>query len=100
MLIKWDLFPVFRKNVWHILKKRLNSKSYNWIIIGEEGGSATTNNPAPGGSSNQVTIIGTKDDRVIQTKPLDIFGQYNFIIAEAVMARLTRQKNLNTQRDV
>jgi len=35
--------------------------------------------------------IGTEDDRLIQTKPVSPIGQYNFIAAEAMAARLTRE---------
>ncbi len=56
-------------------------------IIGPEGGEPNTIDPAPGGSRSKITIVGRKDDRVIQTKPLDRLGQYKFVIAEAMTAR-------------
>jgi len=62
-------------------------------IIGPEGGEPNTIDPAPGGSRSKITIVGPKDDRVIQTKPLDRLGQYKFVIAEAMMARLTNQSD-------
>ncbi len=62
-------------------------------IIGPEGGEPNTIDPAPGGSRSKITIVGHKDDRVIQTKPLDRLGQYKFVIAEAMMARLTKQSD-------
>jgi len=62
-------------------------------IIGPEGGEPNTIDPAPGGSRSKITIVGRKDDRVIQTKPLDRLGQYKFVIAEAMMARLTKQSD-------
>ena len=58
--------------------------------IGPEGGEPATIDPAPGDSRSKITILGNKDDRVIQTKPLDRLGQYKFVIAEALMARLTK----------
>jgi hypothetical protein len=61
--------------------------------IGPEGGEPVTLAPAPGGTTNRMTIVGAKDDRVIQTKPLDRIGQYKFIIAEALVARLTKQSD-------
>jgi hypothetical protein len=60
-------------------------------VVGPTGGKTATVAPAPGGSSSKMTIVGDKDDRVIQTKPLDRIGQYKFIVAQARMARLTRQ---------
>jgi hypothetical protein len=62
-------------------------------IIGPEGGEPNTIEPAPGGSRSRITIVGHKDDRVIQTKPLDRLGQYKFVIAEAMMTRLTKQSD-------
>jgi hypothetical protein len=59
-------------------------------IVGLEGGEPATIDPPPGGSGSKITIVGNKDDRVIQTKPLDRLGQYKFVIAEAMMARLTK----------
>ena len=57
-----------------------HSDSNRWTdnVIGEEGGSAVTISPLSGGTSADITVMGAKDDRVIQTNPLDRFGQYNF----------------------
>jgi hypothetical protein len=60
-------------------------------VIGPAGGEPMTIAPAPGGSTSQITIVGDKDDRVIKTNPLDRLGQYKFVMAQAMMARLTRQ---------
>jgi hypothetical protein len=59
-------------------------------IIGPEGGSVVTIDPGAGRSTNKISIIGNKDDRVIQTRPENRAGQYKFIMSEAIMARLTR----------
>jgi hypothetical protein len=59
--------------------------------VGPKGGEPATIDPAPGGSASQITVVGGKDDRVIQTQPLDRMGQYKFIVAQARMSRLTRQ---------
>lgn len=59
-------------------------------VVGPEGGEPATIDPPPGGSSSKITIVGDKDDRVIQTQPLDRLGQYKFVIAEAMVARLTK----------
>lgn len=58
--------------------------------LGPEGGEPNTIAPAPGGTRAKMTIVGHKDDRVIQTKPLDRLGQYKFIIAEAMTARVMK----------
>jgi hypothetical protein len=71
--------------------KHGDSNRWTDNIIGDENGSAITIKPKPGGSSGDITIAGAKDDRVIQTNPLDRLGQYNFVITEAIMARLTKQ---------
>ena len=62
-------------------------------VIGPEGGEPNTIDPTPGGSRSKITIVGRKDDRVIQTKPLDRLGQYKFVIAEAMTARVTKQSD-------
>jgi glycosyl hydrolase family 9/cellulase-like Ig domain-containing protein len=59
-------------------------------VIGPEGGEPNTIAPLPGGSGAKITIVGDKDDRVVATKPLDRLGQYKFIIAQAMSARLTQ----------
>ena len=68
--------------------------------IGPEGGEPNTIDPTPGGTRSKITIVGHKDDRVIQTKPLDRLGQYKFVIAEAMMARLTKAKRPAVFRQV
>lgn len=45
--------------------------------------------PNAGHSTADMLIIGSKDDRVIKTAPLGLMGQYNFVAAEAMMARIT-----------
>jgi hypothetical protein len=59
-------------------------------VIGPEGGEPNTIDPARGGSRAKITIVGHKDDRVIQTRPLDRLGQYKFVIAEAMTARIMK----------
>ncbi|MEP7231556.1 MAG: glycoside hydrolase family 9 protein [Ginsengibacter sp.] len=42
------------------------------------------------GISNQLMLVsGDKDDRIIQTQPVEMMAQYNFITAEAMVARIT-----------
>jgi len=62
-------------------------------VIGPEGGEPNTLDPARGRSRSKITIVGNKDDRVIQTKPLDGLGQYKFIIAQALTARVMKESD-------
>ena len=73
--------------------KHGDSNRWTDNVIGDEGGTARTIKPLSGGSSSNITIVGNKDDRVIQTRPLDPIGQYCFIIAESEMAYLTKQED-------
>ena len=71
-----------------------HSDSNRWTdnIIGEdEEGEAYFTKPNTGRSTADMLIMGTKDDRVIKTDPVDITGQYNFITAEAIVSRITRE---------
>jgi hypothetical protein len=49
--------------------------------------------PNAGKSPHDMLIWGDQDDRIIATNPLDLMGQYNFIIAEALMARIIKKKD-------
>lgn len=73
--------------------KHGDSNRWTDNIIGDESGTVRTIKPLSGGSSSDLTIVGNKDDRVIQTRPLDPIGQYCFIIAESEMACLTKQED-------
>jgi len=59
---------------------------------GADGGNLGFIKPNAGKFKTNLYIFGTNDDRVIQTKPLDMLGQYNFITSEAMMARITKGK--------
>lgn len=71
---------------------RKHSDSNRWTDneVGAKGGELNMVKPTTGRSSADMLIFGGKDDRVIETKPLDIIGQFNFITAEALMARITK----------
>lgn len=45
--------------------------------------------PDQGRSRVKMLVFGSSDDRVIDTDPLNLVGQYNFITAEAMMSRIT-----------
>lgn len=68
-----------------------HSDSNRWTDneIGDDGGEVHFTKPNAGRSTSDMLVAGTKDDRVIKTEPLDIMGQYNFITAEAIMARIS-----------
>jgi hypothetical protein len=71
---------------------RKHSDSNRWTDnqVAEKGGDLAMVKPTTGHSSQDMLVFGTKDDRVIETQPLDITGQFNFITAQALMARVTK----------
>ena len=72
-----------------------NGDNNRWTdnIIGEDGGSLMTVKPNVGESMDEMLILGLKDDRILQTGPVDMVGQYNFIISEAVMSRIAKDRD-------
>ncbi len=72
------------------VKKHSDSNRWTDNEIGEEGGEVGFVKPNAGKSHHDMLIFGSNDDRVIQTDALGILGQYNFITAEALMARITK----------
>jgi hypothetical protein len=44
--------------------------------------------PNAGASKQLMLVSGTVDDRIIQTQPVEMSAQYNFIAAQAMMARI------------
>ncbi len=77
------------------VKKHSDSNRWTDNEIGAEGGELMFVKPSAGKSSNDMLVFGSKDDRVIRTDPVDMIGQYNFITSEAIMARITKSKNVN-----
>ena len=71
---------------------RKHSDSNRWTDNepGEEGGELHFARPNAGESMADMLIFGTNDDRVIRTDPLDYFGQYDFIMAQALMGRIAQ----------
>ena len=74
-------------------KKHSDSNRWTDNEVGEEGGEVDLVKPTAGHSQNDMLIFGSNDDRVIRTDPLDMTGQFNFITSEALMARITRDKD-------
>jgi len=75
------------------VKKHSDSNRWTDNEVGEEGGEVDFVKPTAGKSQNDMLIFGSNDDRVIRTDPLDMTGQFNFITSEALMARITRDKD-------
>ena len=71
------------------LKK--HSDNNRWTDNKIENGSPDIKLVKPNaGTSNQLMLVsGDNDDRIIQTQPVEMSAQYNFITAEALMARIT-----------
>lgn len=72
------------------VKKHSDSNRWTDNEIGKEGGELNFVNPTAGKSTSEMLLFGPKDDRVIETNPLDLGGQYIFVTAEALMARITK----------
>jgi len=79
---------------------RQNGDNNRWTnnIIEPGGGEINFFRPEGGKSRNMVFILGDKDDRVIQTEPVNYVGQYNFILSEAIMARIAKNRDADYSR--
>jgi hypothetical protein len=75
------------------VKKHSDSNRWTDNEIEAEGGELRFVKPSAGRSSQDMLIFDSKDDRVIRTDPADMVGQYNFITSQAIMARITKNKN-------
>ncbi|HMQ87519.1 MAG TPA: glycoside hydrolase family 9 protein [Flavilitoribacter sp.] len=73
------------------VQKHSDSNRWTDNIIGEETGELQMVKPNAGRSPHDMLIRGTKDDRIIRTDPLDLTGQFNFITAEAMTARVVKR---------
>ena len=72
------------------VEKHSDSNRWTDNEIGEEGGELRFVRPNAGTSMHDMYIFGSNDDRVIRTDPANLFAQYNFITAQAIMARITK----------
>ncbi|MDP4221815.1 MAG: glycoside hydrolase family 9 protein [Bacteroidota bacterium] len=75
------------------VKKHSDSNRWTDNIVGPDGGELAFIKPTAGKSMADMLLFGSNDDRVIRTDPLDLVGQYNFISAEAIMARIAQTGN-------
>jgi hypothetical protein len=74
------------------VQKHSDSNRWTDNVTGdEEEGEPYFTKPNAGKSNADMLIMGTKDDRVIKTTPLDLMGQYNFIASEAIVARIAKE---------
>lgn len=72
------------------VKKHSDSNRWTDNEPGPEGGELRFTKPTAGRSNADMLIFGSNDDRVIRTDPVDMIAQYNFVVSEAVMSRITR----------
>jgi hypothetical protein len=71
------------------VKKHSDSNRWTDNEVGEEGGELAFVKPDAGRSTADLLLFDRNDDRVIRTDALDMGGQYNFVLSEALMARIT-----------
>ncbi len=72
------------------VKKHSDSNRWTDNEIGKEGGELKFVKPSAGKSTSDMLIFDNNDDRVIRTDPVGMTGEFNFITAEAIMARITK----------
>lgn len=72
------------------VKKHSDSNRWTNNIIEAEGGELAFVKPSP--TRGDMLIFGRNDDRVIRTDPANMLTQYVFITSEAILARITRDK--------
>lgn len=75
------------------VQKHSDSNRWTDNIVGPETGELQMVKPNAGKSPHDMLIRGDKDDRIIRTDPLDLTGQFNFIAAEAMMARIMKKED-------
>jgi hypothetical protein len=75
---------------------RQNGDNNRWTnnVIESGGGEIKFFQPTGGVSRNMVFILGDKDERVIQTEPAGFVSQYNFVLSEAIMARIANKRDV------
>ncbi|MCW3089286.1 MAG: hypothetical protein JWP81_355, partial [Ferruginibacter sp.] len=75
------------------LKKHSDNNRWTDNKIGSEGTDIQLVLPNAGISKQLMLVSGDQDDRIIQTQPVERTAQYNFITAEAMVARITSKTN-------
>ncbi|MCB0689270.1 MAG: glycoside hydrolase family 9 protein [Saprospiraceae bacterium] len=75
------------------VQKHSDSNRWTDNLPGTSEGTLQMAKPNAGQSRNDMLIWGNQDDRIIRTDPLDLTGQFNFVIAEARMAQIMRKSD-------
>jgi hypothetical protein len=71
------------------LKKHSDNNRWTDNRVGVEGTDIKLVSPNTGISTNLMLVSGTQDDRIIQTQPVEMTAEYNFVTAQAMVARIT-----------
>ncbi len=71
------------------LKKHSDNNRWTDNKIEVGGADIKLVTPNTGISKQLMLVSGDKDDRIIQTQPVEMAAQYNFVTAEALVARIT-----------
>jgi hypothetical protein len=75
------------------LKRHSDNNRWTDNIAGKEGGAISLVQPNAGKSKALMLVSGDADDRIIQTQPVDKTAQYNFITAQALLARISADRD-------
>ncbi|QMU26859.1 glycoside hydrolase family 9 protein [Adhaeribacter radiodurans] len=73
------------------LKKHSDNNRWTDNKIASGGTPINLVTPNAGTSKQLMLVAANHDDRIIQTQPVDMMAQYNFITSEALMARITEK---------
>jgi hypothetical protein len=71
------------------LKQHSDNNRWTDNITGEQGTDIKLMKPNAGTSQSMTLASKEHDDRIIQTQPVEMSAQYNFIAAQAMVARIT-----------
>jgi len=71
------------------LKQHSDNNRWTDNIIGQQGTDIKLVRPNAGSSQSMTLASKEHDDRIIQTQPVEMSAQYNFIAAQAMVARIT-----------
>ena len=75
------------------VKKHSDSNRWTDNEIGAEGRELGFVRPNAGESTAEMLIFGSNDDRVIRTDPVELKGQYHFVVAEAIFSRIMKSED-------
>ena len=75
------------------LKKHSDNNRWTDNKIANGGTDIKLIEPNAGTSKQLMLVSGDQDDRIIQTQPVEMTAQYNFVTAEAMMARITSKSD-------